>query len=148
MSMLTISISLTIIGLAMWFLSPSSLFGYIIGVAFGILLMLSVIRKLGRKSQYSTVATKLFYRLTKYRARFYTIERTPHNIVVKVYGDDDSMNLMDILKNQMGFPVERVKDAIKHAVEVASDKPLEERLREALKFLDRENNYKTITKEA
>ncbi len=121
--------------------------GMILGMILGATLELWLIRKIGKKSQFSRVWAMVFHRITEYRAMVFEIERTPCNIIVKVYGDDDNKNLKDALK-QMGFSSDRITETIGHVIKNAPDKPLEEKLREALKYLDSENNYKNVTKEA
>ncbi len=113
---------------------------FIIGLAIGITLILIIIRKLGKASTRSLVVSELFYKITKYRAAIYNIQRQPYNISVTVQGGEDSANLLDILTNQMGFKIDKAKEAVKHALDIARDKPLQEKITEALKFIDSKNN--------
>lgn len=116
--------------------------GYGFGILSGSLLILALVRKLGRKAKVSSVALSLFQRLTKYRAAIYNIPRQPMNISVTVHGDnDDNESLTDILQRQMGFPAATAKQAVKHTMNEATDKPMEEKIRVALSYLDSQNKH-------
>lgn len=137
MTLPLICTSVVIMAVAMWFLAPSSFFGYVIGLASGITMILSVVRQLGRKAQKSLIASAVFQKITKYRATVFVIHRQPYNVSVTVYGDaDDYQSLIDILKRQMRFPPDMASQAAKYAMDTAFDKPLQEKLRVALQSLD------------
>lgn len=117
------------------------LIGCSIGLALGIALTIWTIRKLGRKANKSPIANTVFYRLTKYRAIVYNIHRQPYNISLTVHDDeDDEDNLMDVLQRQMGFSSKKAKRAVKHAMGIARNEPLQEKIRVALQSLDATNN--------
>ncbi len=114
------------------------LIGFILGIVAGTMGSLTLTRKLGRKSQKSLIASSLFFKLTRYRATIYNIEReTPKTISTIVYGEaNDYADLIDVLQKQMGFPVSLAKDAAKYAMDIAKDNPLQEKLRVALQYID------------
>jgi len=130
----------------MWFLAPSSFFGYIIGVAFGVTILLTSIRKLGRKANKSVIAVTLFQRITKYKASVYVIHRQPYDIRVTVHGNgNDYDTLFNILKQQMHFPASQAIEATNYALSMAEDKPMEEKIRVALQSLDSNNKPNKMT---
>lgn len=127
-----------------------SIITFCIGTASGIILTLFLLRKLGKASYYSLIALELFYKITKYKATVYNIERVPHNITVKVNGQSTNgeQDLQDILiSTQMGFPKDKVNNAIKYIQETMPTESLENKLREALRYLDSPKYYQNITKE-
>lgn len=143
-----ISILLVIAGVVMWFILPELLIGYGIGIALGITLTLSTVRRLGRKSKHSIFLSMLFYKLTRYRASIYNISRRPYNISLTVHdnGDnDDYANLMDVLQRQMKFTAPIAKEATNYALDTAKDKPLQDKITIALQYLDEQNNLVNAT---
>ena len=132
-----IAIILVVAGTIMWFVSISSLIGYAIGIASGIILILAVVKKLGSKSRKSLVASSLFYKLTKYKATIYHIHsQQSQSASATVYGNaHDYADLMDVLKQQMKFPSPIAKEAAKYAMNAVGDKPLQEKIMVALQYL-------------
>jgi aspartokinase len=125
----------------MKFVSTQALVAYIVGVALGATFVILLVRKIGRKSQKSIVWAEIFRKVTKHRATVYNISRQPYNVSVTVEGDgDDYQNLMDILTRQLHFPKSSAEEASKHALKIAKDKPLQDKVTEALKYLDSTKN--------
>ncbi len=147
MSILTISLCLIITGVVMGFISVELLIGYIPGVALGTAMILAIVRKLGKKSQKSLIVSTLFFKLTRYRATIYNIPRnTPSTVSAVVYGEaNDYADIIDVLQKQMSFPASTAKDAAQYAMEVAKDKPLQEKIRGALQYID--SGEKKVTTE-
>lgn len=129
---------LIIAGLVMGFVSPILLIGYIPGMLLGTMLALATVKSLGKKSQQSLVFSTLFFKLTRYRATIYKIERElPKVVSTTVYGEaNDFADIVDVLQRQMKFPSSMAKDASQYAMEIAKDKPLQEKIREALQYID------------
>ncbi len=127
-----------ITGLVMGFVSTNLLIGYLLGMILGIVAVLAVVRKLGKKSQKSLIASTLFFKLTRYRATIYNIEReSPKTTRATVYGEaNDYADLIEVLQQQLRFPTSIAKDAAQYVMEIAKDKPLQEKIREALQYID------------
>jgi hypothetical protein len=137
MPLATIAICLITVAIVMWFSSKASFTAYLVGVALGTALALLALRKIGSKSQKSLLWASIFHWLTKYRARNYTIQRPRENISIKLYGEGhDYADLFEVLKNQLHFPASRAKEAAKYATDNASGKPMQDKIIEALKYLD------------
>ncbi len=135
------TILLVITSIVMWFMSMHFFIGYAIGIILGTTFILVIIRKLGRKAQQSPIASELFQKVTSYH-----ISKQPQdiNIVARDYAYEYT-DLIDILRNQMQFSLSRAKDAAAHAMSVAEDKPLQEKLRVALQYLgDGHNSVKEM----
>lgn len=54
---------------------------------------------------------------------------------------------MDVLKKQWRFPANTAKDAAQYAMKIAKGKPLQEKVREALQFIDGGDNHKNVATE-
>ena len=145
-----ISLSIVLLGIAMWLMTPSSLFGYLIGLVLGVSVILSLVRKLGKKSQKSLTYSSLFFKLTRHRATVYNIVTKPYadNITVYGNGDNDYNNMLDVLKRQMKFNSATAIEATKHALSVAHGSPLQEKLTVALRYIDSNNNHQNTEKNA
>jgi len=127
-----------IMGLVIGFVSSNLLIGYLPGMILGIVAVLAVVRKLGKKSQKSLLASTLFFKITRYRATIYNIKRESSNTATAiVYGDaHDYADLIEVLQQQMRFPASLAKDAARYVMEIAKDKPLQDKVRVALQYID------------
>ena len=131
-------ILVTITGLVMGFIEIDLLIGYLPGIILGITMVVAIVRKLGKQSRKSLIASTVFLKLTNYRARVYNIQRESSKTVsAVVYGEaNDYADIVDVLQKQMSFPSSVAKDAAQYAMEIVKDKPLEEKIREALIYID------------
>ena len=122
-------------GLVVGFASTSSLIGYAIGIALETIFVLSVVRKLGKKASTSPSASKLFYKITNYKATVYHIHQQDKISTATVYGNaHEYADLVDILKG-MKFLTSAAKEAAKHAMDTMGDESFEEKARVALQYL-------------
>lgn len=132
-------------GSIMWFVSTNSFIGYTIGITLGIFLLSTIVRKLGRKSQTSTAASSMLYKITRYKATVYHIHYKDKITTATVYGDaHEYADLLDILKKQMRFPAPVAKEATRYAMKTARDEIFEEKVRVALQYLGNGHKDETI----
>lgn len=133
----------TTAGVVMSLINKPMAIGLGVGIALGVSLLLSVVRRLGRKSQKSLLANEVFYTITKYKARVFNIPMPQQEKTTKqatIYGKGhDYADLMDILKKQLNFPAETAKQAAKYAMDNAGDNPMEEKIRVALQYIGSDN---------
>ncbi len=136
MPLAAIILSLIAIGVVMWFMGAQAITAYLIGLAVGITLTCAILRRLASKCQRSAVCSEIFYKITKYRAKVYNVYQEPKNgKSTTVYADTKEYDsLLDVLKNQMGFPSKTAQEAAKHAMTESRDLPLEDKIRVAIKY--------------
>lgn len=129
-------------GIVIWLIASEVAIGYaigaILGIAIGAALAVAIIRQLGKRARRSTFSSNLFRAITKYKAAIYHIYgQQAQSATATVYNDaSDYADLVDILKNQMKFQASIAKEAAQHAMDTASDKPIEEKVKVALVYLD------------
>lgn len=139
MVLLIITLILISGGLVFWFLNINPFISFSIGAVLGIMLIVSLFRKLGKKAQNSLIALELFTKLSSYKPSYTVIEEKvkPEN------NHNDYKEMMTALK-QMGFESTKAKEATNFAISRIPDEPLEEKIREALKYLG--SKYKEVVR--
>lgn len=131
MLLLIIAIILISAGLVFWFVNANPFIGYLAGAVLGMSLTVLVFRKLGRSAQNSLATLDLFTKLTAYNPS-YTINIEHIKPVIK---NEDYKEMMIVLKEQMGFKSALAKEAINFAISRIPNETIDEKLREALKYL-------------
>ncbi len=112
---------------------------FLAGLTTGIILIVLLIRRLGKASRKSLLWTEVFHKITGYKAATYIIDRSIRNVIVKVSGNDDDTNMLEALA-ELGFPKGKALDAIKHVKNIIQNAPLQDKLTEALRYLDNGSN--------
>lgn len=126
----------------MYFSSLAHLVAYLMGLLFGGLFILLIVRKIGIKGKKSLVWDELFTKITKYKARIINIDNqkpdtSDTNISVKVFSTgDDNKDMLDALHNQLNFPMSLAKETVDYIQEHFGQLSLQDKISECLKYID------------
>lgn len=134
-SVLFIGIALVTLGIMSWFARVNAFVGFATGLGLGTILTWLLFRRLGKWAQTSLIGGALFSFISAYKISVYPLTRETAEGDAKTVYNTDYKSIVLVLK-QEGFPAIKAKEAANYALsQVSDDSPLEEKMREAFRFL-------------
>ena len=123
--------SIMIIGILSWESILNPFIGFILGLFFSILFILSILRQLGKSAEKSSIMRTVFSHVSSYNAPIFFVRgvATTDIPIDKEYND-----MVETLK-KMGFSSMEAKEATIYTIQFTPNKPLEDRLIVALQYL-------------
>ena len=131
MPTLLVFLALVIMALISRFTSINSVITYSVGIVLGSILMLLVIRKIGRRAYKSALYQELIFNITAFRLRQKPIKEE----VLRIQTDADLKEIKEVLREQMKFTPAQTKDALDHVERNIPEATLEVKITEAIRFL-------------
>jgi hypothetical protein len=134
-SVLFIGIALIALGIMSWFARVNAFIGFATGLGLGTIFIWLLFRRLGKWAQTSLIGGAFFSFVSAYKISTYPLTREPSERDAKTVYNTDYKSIVLVLKEQ-GFPATKAKEAANYAItQVPNELPLEEKIREALRFL-------------
>ncbi len=144
-SSMTSTIFLLTLGATTYFLIKyqvvNPFISYYGGLGIGLLLGITCIRWLGKKAETSMIVGEVFSFFTGYKLKSYIERDTIVTKTTKEIENNDEKNIIEVLTKQMEFTRKEAKEAAQYVSDnMPVEMPLNEKVKEALKYQDNLNH--------